>query len=313
MGPMNQGLQSIACPTGLWPGPPNETGENGAGLRFLDVEWSAGGVAKWKKPGLSVSVPMKLLRNLRSICRPLVIVTMSLLHAQDPAAQGIQAPALPEPPRDPAPGMAHDRLVWEQHAEASRQYQMALKYAGDSGGDVVAIDLFRRAAELGYPPAQFTLGTMYAAGRGVSQDDEKALQWYRRSAENGEPRGQFMLGSRFLTGRGLPQNDAEAFRWFQKSAEQEYAPAQFGLGALYESGRGVTQDDGRAIEWLKKAADQGYANAEFTLAGKYAQGRGVPNDPDKAAELLRKAAQHGHIEARRLIDDASVFSSGTGE
>ena len=46
----------------------------------------------------------------------------------------------------------------------------------------------RLAAEQGDTRAQHSLGVMYAAGRGVPQDDAEAVRWYRLAAEQGDAR-----------------------------------------------------------------------------------------------------------------------------
>jgi hypothetical protein len=40
-----------------------------------------------------------------------------------------------------------------------------------------AADLYRLAAAQGYPEAQHSLGQLFAAGRGVEQDDVQAYRW----------------------------------------------------------------------------------------------------------------------------------------
>src|SRR5690606_41988002 len=44
-------------------------------------------------------------------------------------------------------------------------------------------ELLRRAAEVGYAPAQNSLGLSYDFGEGVSQDYVEAARWYRAAAE----------------------------------------------------------------------------------------------------------------------------------
>lgn len=40
----------------------------------------------------------------------------------------------------------------------------------------------RKAAESGYPPAQYSLGFCYEIGHGVSRDEGKAFSWYKNAA-----------------------------------------------------------------------------------------------------------------------------------
>ena len=42
-----------------------------------------------------------------------------------------------------------------------------------------------RAAELGYPAAQFVMGKFYAGGDGVQQNLDEAVRWLQLAVENG--------------------------------------------------------------------------------------------------------------------------------
>ncbi len=44
----------------------------------------------------------------------------------------------------------------------------------------------QRAAELGLPPAQPTLGALYETGKLVTKDLNRAARWYQEAAEKGE-------------------------------------------------------------------------------------------------------------------------------
>lgn len=55
-------------------------------------------------------------------------------------------------------------------------------------------------AEKGEPEAEFNLGNMYAAGRGVAKDDAAALRWYRAAAEKGDAKAQYGVG--YMSTRG---------------------------------------------------------------------------------------------------------------
>ncbi len=49
------------------------------------------------------------------------------------------------------------------------------------------LTLVRRAAEIGYPPAEFELGEAYATGIGVAHDSFEAYLWYLRAAAHPSP------------------------------------------------------------------------------------------------------------------------------
>ena len=56
-----------------------------------------------------------------------------------------------------------------------------------------AYKLWLPLAEQGDAKAQEHLGTMYAKGTGVPQDDKEAVKWWRLSAEQRNERAQFNL------------------------------------------------------------------------------------------------------------------------
>lgn len=116
----------------------------------------------------------------------------------------------------------------QAETDAKPLYEQGEKYYADKNYND-ALYYYRRAAELGHAPAQYSLGYMYENGKGVEYDYEEAVKWYR------------------------------------KTAEQEYAPAQYNLGVMYSCGMGVEEDNAEAVKWYRKAAQQGYTDAQEVL------------------------------------------------
>jgi hypothetical protein len=54
--------------------------------------------------------------------------------------------------------------------------------AYEAGDYAEAAKWYRKAADEGLAIAQFRLGSMYALGEGVSQDDAEAKKWFREAA-----------------------------------------------------------------------------------------------------------------------------------
>ncbi|BBF13007.1 hypothetical protein NTHiID20_04930 [Haemophilus influenzae] len=78
-------------------------------------------------------------------------------------------------------------------------------------------------------------------------------------AEQGNAQAQLMLGSMYANGLGVKQDDVEAVKWYRKAADQGVANAQAMLGFLYFLGkRGVQVNKSLAKEWFGKACDNGY-------------------------------------------------------
>ena len=78
--------------------------------------------------------------------------------------------------------------------------------------------LYKHYAEQGQVEAQYKLGTMYHAGRGVPQDYAEAVKWYRRAAEQGHPAAQYNLGARYYRGQGVQRDYILAHMWFNLAA-----------------------------------------------------------------------------------------------
>jgi len=76
-----------------------------------------------------------------------------------------------------------------------------------------AAKLYGPLAKDGNAEAQYTLGMMYRAGRGVPHDYNEARKWYRLAAEQGHPIAQFYLGWIYAKGKGVPKDDIQAYMW----------------------------------------------------------------------------------------------------
>ena len=122
--------------------------------------------------------------------------------------------------------------------------------AYDRGDYATASRLYLPLAEQGVAQAQYSLGFMYATGRGVPQDNAAAINWYRKAAELGHASAQNNLGVMYTAGRGVPQDYAEAARWYRRAAEQGNVLARNNLGFVYANGQGVPQDYAEAVKWF---------------------------------------------------------------
>jgi hypothetical protein len=81
------------------------------------------------------------------------------------------------------------------------------------------------------------------------------------------PAAQFNLGSCYANGTGVTQNEAEAARWYRLAADQGDSRSQYNLAICYGQGTGVAQDSAEAVRWVRLAAAQGHAEALAALAG----------------------------------------------
>ena len=142
-----------------------------------------------------------------------------------------------------------------------------------------ALQLLRPLADQGVPQAQSRLGSMYARGQGVEQDDAEAAKWYRKSADGGDLYGlDHLAGMYLIGGGGLPQDNSASVKLYREAATRGDADAQNMLGTLYENGWALPQDYVKAVWWYRKAADLGDASAKSSLGRMYKNGWGVSQD-----------------------------------
>jgi TPR repeat protein len=192
-----------------------------------------------------------------------------------------------------------------EQGSAEAQFSLGLLYANGRGvpkDENTAVAWYAKAAEQGYANAEYNLGVMYDNGRGVPKDENTAVAWYAKAAEQGYANAQYNLGVMYDNGRGVPKDENTAVAWYAKAAEQGYANAQYNLGVMYDNGRGVAKDAKRAVLWYTKAAKQGSANAQFNLGTMYADGRGVTQDIVSAHLWFLLAARTGHSAAVKHRD-----------
>lgn len=147
-----------------------------------------------------------------------------------------------------------------QSGDLTAQYELALqRISANRAADGVA--LLRRAADRGFPMAQYRLAKAYERGEGVAVDLAVARQWTERAAASGNRRAMHDLGVYFARGEGAPLDESAAFRWFRQAAELGVADSQYNLGVLYQQGRGVNASASEALFWFLVAARQGDQDA----------------------------------------------------
>ncbi len=131
------------------------------------------------------------------------------------------------------------------------------------------VQLYRHLASKGDAWGMFRLGTSYAKGMGVRQNDAEALKWLQQAANRDYPDAYIALGIMFSDGIAFAPDYRTAFNWFSKSAELNNAEAQFQLGGMYRKGMGVEKSPKQAVEWYRKAAEQGHEGAKIRLKEMY--------------------------------------------
>ena len=198
--------------------------------------------------------------------------------------------------------------------------QMDPPFFGLALNEVEGLRLLRRAAELGDPFGQASLGSLYFGGRGgVTQDQAEGVRWFRLAADQGSAAGQAELAGAYLAGGGgLAQNDAEGIRLLRLAVAQGDDSAQASLASLLWTGsNGLAVDPREATRLYLLSAHQGNAGSQYMLGMIYAGAwglapgaAGVAPDAGEALRWLRRAADQGDVSALEAL--AGRYESGDG-
>ena len=79
-----------------------------------------------------------------------------------------------------------------------------------------AAELFQKAADQGYPNAQYELGVSYRDGEGVPKDLGKAAELFKKAVDQGDVQAQYEL-------RFLSDTQIESLRSFEFAFIEEFA------------------------------------------------------------------------------------------
>ncbi|QBX38884.1 hypothetical protein E4M02_02260 [Brevundimonas sp. S30B] len=174
-------------------------------------------------------------------------------------------------------------------AEGANLYARAARLLTE--GDPTALETLKRAANLGYPPAQLHLAGLYQQGRdGAPMDRPEARLWAKRAAEGGDAKGMHAYAMYLFDGVGGPANRAEAVSWLKKAAEQGLVDSQYNLAKIYEDGQGVAANPTEALKWYAIAARGGDQQAQIGLE------RLTPSATPQARQAARRAADDFQAE-----------------
>jgi TPR repeat protein len=152
-------------------------------------------------------------------------------------------------------------LGWSQRALAFEQA------ASDQEAFISAISLYRKAALDGYAPAQFRLGVLTAAGKGVVQDDYTAARWYLLAAEQYHRKAQVKLGLAYAQGRGVEHSSTLARLWIGRAADLSDPSGLYAQSQLYRFGIGGPIDISEADRYCRIAAHAGLDLAKTDKCG----------------------------------------------
>ncbi|MBY5353982.1 hemagglutinin [Rhizobium leguminosarum] len=162
------------------------------------------------------------------------------------------------------------------------------------------------AASGGDALALFEIGARYSDGRnGMTADQKQAANWYQLAADKGFAPAQYRLGSMYEKGNGVERDIAKAKGFYEQAANQGNASAMHNLAVLYASGALGQQDYTTAASWFTKAANLGITDSQFNLAILCARGNGVPADLEESYKWFAIAAKAGDKDAAQKRDEVA--------
>ncbi|MEQ1864313.1 MAG: tetratricopeptide repeat protein [Micropepsaceae bacterium] len=146
-----------------------------------------------------------------------------------------------------------------------------------------ALELMRRAADMGHAPAMGALGMIYFDGDGVEKNIETARQLWLKAAAKGDPVALANLSYLYtFVDRNYPEAIVWLRRTIDKGDEAGVKVALLDLAALYERGQGVPKNMTEAVNLTRRAAIAGNMLAYSKMVEHYVNGTGVPQDAVRA-------------------------------
>ena len=145
--------------------------------------------------------------------------------------------------------------------QAYAQYKYAEficeNYEKDKGFEY-AMEFYERSMAQECPQALHRVALFALKGIGLDKPDPiRAVMLLERAALVGYPASQYSLGCMYAEGDGIPQDDLRSFLWFAEAAKRGHAAAMRKLAICYAKGQGCTKDDKKAVLWLNYAAQAG--------------------------------------------------------
>ncbi|MFD1745304.1 peptidoglycan-binding protein [Rhizobium helianthi] len=215
------------------------------------------------------------------------------------AATGEQAVQAGNAPSMPVDARPLDSPAAEGAADSAASAPASIEVPATIGPKSLA-----EAASRGDSQAMFEIASRFTEGRnGVTADPKEAAHWYQLAADRGFAPAQYRLGSLYEKGTGVARDMTKAIALYQSAAEAGNASAMHNLAVLQASGANGTADYKSAVSWFTKAADLGIADSQFNLAILFARGNGTAQNLEESYKWFAVAAKGGDKDAAEKRDE----------
>jgi len=143
----------------------------------------------------------------------------------------------------------------------------------------------KRVEEANDPIAIGNLGCFYRDGTyGLSQDYGKALQLWHRAAELGYSNAYYCIAHVYQEGRGVEVDKKKARYYYEQAAMRGYAVARHNLGVNEENAGNIE----KALRHYMIAVRGGYAKSLEVIKQMYIDGLATKDDYTRALRLYQE-------------------------
>jgi TPR repeat protein len=189
-----------------------------------------------------------------------------------------------------------DALAWCGHSAMHGLHDEPVDY------ERARVYLEKAAAE-DQPLALSLLSRMYRKGLGVAVDPKVAFDLTLRAAEAGYPVAQYEVGAALYQGEGVEVNQPAAIAWLQQASDAGLPEAQQVVGNLMR--RGVLPGGFAEVAKLLTNAIRGVNEASLDLADLYIS-QAEPRQWINASGLVQNAYERALAEKDELIADRAL-------
>ena len=106
---------------------------------------------------------------------------------------------------------------------ANLEKAIAFDQAGEYQKSAKELLKISQLASRGHPKAMYEFGTMYMKeGMWVVQSDEEGFDWWLKSANLGYAPAQFSIGASYIGGIGVNKDLSQAKMWLERAMDSTY-------------------------------------------------------------------------------------------
>jgi hypothetical protein len=172
-----------------------------------------------------------------------------------------------------------------------------------------SMPIIKELMEESFGPAFIAEADLYERGLGRTKDPEKAVEIIRRAAEAGFPAAQYQLAILTQLDR-IEGSDADALALYLSAFKGGLIPAAARAGTLLQNGKGIRHDPVRAYALFSEGANAGDFFAMSQQAYALSTGIGVAKNQKSALEINRVLAKRGYAWGQYSAGDMLARGQG---